>query len=137
VKHDGQVSVINEVRFTIPLAFPSVNSLHQIIYSQRRVELKPEVRKWRNDAKDYVPRMILRSDSLIHVDAVFHFKQRSQNKQLKRRDVHNAIKVILDVIAEKLGFDDCRVKSGSWDSVDAVSEKVEIVLREVMDGIPT
>lgn len=125
--------VVNEVRFTIPLAFPSVNALHQIIYSQRKVELKPEVRKFRDDAKGYIPRIVLRSDSLIHVEATFYFKQRSRNRQLRRRDVHNAIKVILDVIAEKCGFDDCRVKSGSWNSVDATNEKVEIVLREVVN----
>lgn len=121
-----------EVRFTIPLAFPSVNALHQIIYSQRKVELKPEVRKWRNDAKGYIPRFVLRPDSLVHVDTLFYFKQRSQNKLLKRRDVHNAVKVVLDVIAEKCGFDDCRVKSGSWDSVDSTNEKIEITLREVL-----
>ena len=132
MKHDGQVSVINEVRFTIPLAFPSVNSLHQIIYSQRRVELKPEVRKWKNEAKGHVPRFVLRSQSsLLRADIVFHYPFHYANGKLREFDTHNAVKPLLDVIAEKLGFNDKRVKSGSWDSVDAVSEKVEVVLREV------
>jgi endodeoxyribonuclease RusA len=139
---EGEVSVgvsvsdaVNEVRFTIPLAFPSVNSLHQIIYSQRKVELKPEVRRWRSDAKQHIPRFIPRSESsLLRADVVFHYPFYHANGKLREFDTHNAVKPLLDVIAEKLGFNDKRVKSGSWDSVDSLNEKVEVVLREVVNG---
>jgi hypothetical protein len=121
-----------EARFTIPLAFPSVNSLHQIIYSQRRVELKPEIRKWKNDAGEYVPRIILRSQSsLIRIDVVFHYPFYYANGKLREFDTHNAVKPLLDLIAAKAGFNDKRVKSGSWDSADSKDEKVEVVLREL------
>lgn len=122
-----------EVRFTIPLAFPSVNSLHQIIYSQRRVELKPEVRKWKNDAAVFVPRIQLQSEySIIRVDTVFHYRFFYGNGKLRIFDTHNAVKPLLDLIAAKAGFNDNRVKCGSWDSVDSANEKVEVVLREVL-----
>jgi len=122
------------VKFVIPLPFPSVNSLHQILYSQRRVELKPEVRKFRNDAMVFIPRVALEADSLVHVDVIFHYPHHHRNGKLKRRDSHNGVKVILDLIAQKCGFDDSRVKSGSWASVDSDDEKVEVHLREVLNG---
>jgi hypothetical protein len=127
-----------EFRFTIPLAFPSVNALHNIIYSQRKVELKPEIRKWKNDAAVFVPRIALRSDtSIIRVDVVFHYRFHYANGKLRVFDTHNAVKPLLDLIAAKAGFNDLRVKCGSWDSVDSVDEKVEVVLREVVNGNPT
>lgn len=123
----------NEVVFTIPLPFPSVNSLHNVIWSQRRVELKPEVRKFRNDAMVFIPRIGLHGlDSSIRVDLVFHFPLRYNNGKVRRRDCHNGVKVILDLIAQKSGFDDCRVHSGSWSSVDSLDEKVEVSLREII-----
>lgn len=96
------------------------------------MELRPEIRKFKNDAKSYIPRIVLQSDTIVNVDLIFHYPQRHANGKLRRRDVHNGVKVILDLIAEKCGFDDCRVKSGSWASVDSESEKVEVVLREVV-----
>ena len=138
---EGEVSARTcggfEVRFTIPLAFPSVNSLHQIIYSQRRVELKPEVRKWKNDAALFVPRIVLKSEqSIVRVDTVFHYPFFYNNGKLRIFDTHNAVKPLLDLIAAKAGFNDNRVKCGSWDSVDSVEEKVEIQLREIPMAAP-
>jgi hypothetical protein len=132
---NGQASGVNEVRFTIPLAFPSVNALHNIIYSRRRVELKPEVLKWKNDAAVFVPGIKLRSEaSIVRVDAVFYYRFYYNNGKWRVFDTHNAVKPLLDLIAAKAGFNDLRVKCGSWDSVDSVDEKVEVVLREVIDN---
>lgn len=117
--------------FTIPLPFPSVNSLHQILYSQRKVELRPEVRKFRNDAVLFIPRVILKPDSDVCVDLIFHYPLTYANGKPRRRDCHNGVKVILDLIAERGGFDDCRVRHGSWTSVNSKDEKVEVRLREV------
>lgn len=120
-----------EWRFTIPTLPPSVNSLHNVIYSQRRVELKPEIRQWRSDAKVYIPRLELQADSLLDVVLIFHYRQRCANGSLRRFDTHNVVKPLLDLIAEKAGFDDARIKSGSWASIDSPREQVEVCLREV------
>lgn len=126
-----------ELKFTIPSLPPSVNSLHQIIYSQRRVELKPEVRRWRTAAKEYVPRaQWLSESSIIRVDAIFYYRMFAANGKLREFDTQNVIKPLIDLIAEKQGWNDKRAKSGSWDTVDSVDERVEIVLREVVNGNP-
>lgn len=122
-----------ELRFTIPLLPPSVNSLHQIIYAQRRVELKPEIRQWKFRAKEYVPRCQWRSESsIIRVDTIFYYRMFTSDGKLRVFDTQNVLKPLIDLIAEKQGWNDKRAKGGSWDTFDSVNEKVEIVLTEVI-----
>lgn len=121
------------VRFTIPLLPPSVNSLHQIIYAQRRVELKPEIRQWKFRAKEYVPRCQWRFESsIIRVDTVFYYRMFTADGALRVFDTQNVLKPLIDLIAEKQGWNDKRAKGGSWDTFDSINEKVEIVLTEVI-----
>lgn len=119
-----------EWRFVIPVLPPSVNSLHQIIYSQRRVVLRPEIVKWRSDIALFIPRIELSNDSLVNIDLVFHYNHWYQNGRLRKFDTHNLVKVLLDVIAWKANFDDARVKAGSWQSVHSTSEQVQVTMRE-------
>ena len=122
-------------RFVIPVLPPSVNALHNLLWTRRRVELKPEVVKWKNDAAMFVPRITLQSaDSIIRVDTVFHYRFHYANGKLRIFDSHNCLKPMLDLIAAKAGFNDNRVKCGSWDSVDSADEKVIVTLREVLHG---
>lgn len=119
-------------RFTIPSLPPSVNSLHQIIYSQRRVELKPEVRRWRSDAKQYVPRAQWLSElSVIRVDIIVYYRLLTAAGKLREFDTQNLLKPLIDLIAEKQGWNDKRAKAGSWDTMDDARERVEVQLTEV------
>lgn len=122
----------NEIRFTIPLLPPSVNSLHQVIWTQRRVELKPEIRQWKYQAKEYVPRAQWRSESsIIRVDVVAHYRMFTNEGKLREFDTQNVLKPLIDLIAEKQGWNDKRAKAGSWETVDSIDEKVVVVLREL------
>lgn len=121
-----------DCRFTIPLLPPSVNSLHQIIYAQRRVELKPEIRQWKYRAKEYVPRVQWLSElSIIRVDTIFHYRMFTSDGKLRIFDTQNVLKPLIDLIAEKQGWNDKRAKAGSWETVDSTDEKVVVVLREL------
>lgn len=124
-------SAVAVVRFTIPSLPPSVNSLYQIIYSQRRVELKPEARRWKSDSKGHVPRFTPRKGKLVAVDATFYYRFHYANGKVRVFDAANLLKLMIDCIAEKCGFNDCLVREGSWNSVDDSRERVEITLREV------
>lgn len=116
--------------FVIPCLPPSQNALHDIIYSQRRVVLKPTVLKWCSDAKMFVPRINLQPSSLIEVNATFYFSLYYANGKVRKQDSANLLKILLDVIANKVGFDDSRIRRGSWDSIDSKDERVEVVLSE-------
>lgn len=119
-------------RFTIPMLPPSVNSLHQIIWHQRKVELKPEVMRWKSDAKQYIPRFRPTSEvSLVCVDIVFHYRFHTNKGTLRVYDTHNAVKPLIDVIAEKQGWNDKQAKRGKWNSVNSEREFVEVVLTQV------
>lgn len=123
---------VNEVRFTLPSLPVTMNSLYQIIYSQRRVELKPECYKWKSEAKRYVPRFKIANGSSVKMDFTFYFPFHYRNGKPRIFDVANLLKLTIDTIAEKCGFNDFNVRLGSWSSVDSVDEKVEVVLREVV-----
>lgn len=120
------------VRFTIPSLPPSVNALYQIIYSQRRVELKPECLRWKSSTKEHVPRFTPREGMLVSIDATFYYRFHYANGKPRVFDAANLLKLMIDCIAEKCGFNDCLVRHGSWGSVDSVSERVEVVLSEVI-----
>lgn len=125
-------STINEIRFTIPLLPPSVNALHQVIWNQRRVELKPEIRQWKYRAKEYVTRVEWQSESsIIRVDTIFYYRMFTADGKLRVFDTQNVIKPLIDLIAEKQGWNDKRAKCGSWATVDDVNERVEVTLTEV------
>lgn len=117
--------------FTIPSLPPSVNALYQIIYSQRRVELKPECRRWKSESKEYVPRIQVREGLLLSVDATFYYRLNYANGKPRVFDAANLLKILIDCIAEKCGFNDCLVRHGSWTSIDDVNERVEVQLTEV------
>jgi Holliday junction resolvase RusA-like endonuclease len=118
--------------FVIPIATPSVNALNNVIWSQRRVVPKPEVLKWRSDASCFIPRITLMvKDSIIRVDLTFHYPFHYRNGNMRMFDTHNLVKCLLDTIAWKAGFNDLRIKQGSWASVDSIDEKVEVRLREI------
>lgn len=128
---EGQLS--NTIKFQLPRLPPSINSLYNVIYSQRRIELKPEARHWKSGMKQYVPRFVIAESSLLRIDFVFHYPFLYQNGRLRIFDSPNLIKLAIDCICEKLAIQDARVKSGSWESVDEEREFVEVVLSEVVN----
>ena len=127
-----RVPRLQQLRFTIPSLPPSMNSLYYIIYSQRKVELRPEARKWKSDAKGYVPRFQPENKLLVAVDTTFYYPFHYANGKPRIFDAPNLLKLLIDAVAEKCGFNDCLVRYGSWWSVDSRDERVEVVLREVV-----
>lgn len=128
-----EVRAVNQISFSLPSLPTSVNALHQILWSQRRVELKPEVRRWRSESKVFIPHFHLQSAlSLIRVDAVFYYRFYTKERLLRVFDSHNVVKPLIDLIAEKQGWNDKRAKFGSWASYDSEEERVEVTLRELI-----
>lgn len=121
------------MKFTIPFLPPSMNAVYNILFSQRRVELKPEVRLFKTKAKEYVPMLKPHEDSfLFRLDAVFHYNFLFKNGKMRKVDTQNLMKVLIDAVAEKNGIDDSYFKFGSWESYhSADNEKIECVLSQV------
>jgi Holliday junction resolvase RusA-like endonuclease len=116
----------------VPFLPPSVNSLYNVIYNQRRVEKKPEVREFCYRAKGYLKSFPLTDGAMVRMDLIFAYPFNHKNAKLRRKDSQNMIKILADLVAEKGGWDDCRMKSGSWESVDSEVESVTVTLIEVV-----
>ena len=116
----------------IPTLPPSVNSLYNVLFSMRRVELKPEVRLWKTQAKEYIPTLRVKESAHISFNAWFEGAWRHGNGKLKKRDVQNMTKCLIDCVAEKVGFDDSQVWAASSYKVEAEKEQVRVELIEFM-----
>jgi Holliday junction resolvase RusA-like endonuclease len=125
--------VVESKSFIIPNLPPSVNSIYQIIFHQRRVEMKPDVRRWKTEAKEYIQRLTPLGESyLFNVRADFYYNFFYKNGKVKKFDTQNMMKVLCDAVAEKCGFDDSLIKFGSWSSLHEVeNEHVEVSLEQV------
>ena len=94
--------------FTIPLAPPlSMNSIYWIIYASKRVELKPEARLWKMNAKRAIPPIELSSATpRLRFSADFHAEWYYKNGSVRKLDLQNVLKLLIDAVCEKLGVGD-------------------------------
>lgn len=110
------------VTFRLPSPPPSMNSIYNVLYNQRTVAMKPEVRAYKTQMKFFVPKMTVTDNQ--HVSMTFevvqnwHFK----NGKIKKQDVHNMSKVLVDLVAEKMGFDDSQVWYFAMSKTDSETE---------------
>lgn len=131
---------MTEARFTLPSLPPSINSAYSVLPSRgpggrihTEIRTKPAVRQWKTQAKEAmeVDGFKLHTTSLVWISITFHYPFKHGNGRLRRKDSHNYVKLVCDVVAERLGFDDSRIKAGTWASVDDEGERVEVMVREV------
>ena len=122
----------------IPSLPSSMNSLYNIIRLPGlplRVEMKPEVRRWKTESKVYIPMIKPTANSyLFNIQATFYYKFHHLNGKMKKVDTQNLLKVLIDAVAEKNQVGDEYFKSGSWESVDSEKEQVECVLSQIRVG---
>lgn len=84
---------------------------------------------WKHRAKGQVPHITTEPDDLIFIGATFHYPMYTKAGKLRKFDSPNLLKLLIDAITESMGVDDCRVKSGTWDTVDDEDEWVDLIVR--------
>jgi Holliday junction resolvase RusA-like endonuclease len=128
-------SAPHTVTFTLPMCPPSVNSLYVIHYKATnpsdRVKLRPECQRWKSDAKVYIPRFKIAEDSILCVDWTVYYPWFTKMKTWAKRDTGNMLKLLHDMISEKIGVDDRRFKCGMMQSVNSAVEQTTVVLTEI------
>lgn len=98
------------IKFRIPSIPPSCNDLYYHIkdhYARYQYVLKPEVRLWKTQAKEYVPPFAIDPGQLFYFNWVAVNNWRYDSGKPKRYDLFNLEKVLVDAVCEKLGIDDC------------------------------
>ena len=102
--------VENHMNFFIPSLPPSMNAIYQIIFQARIVQLKPEVRAWKTEVKKDIPlwRPVLGegTDGTLWIKMVFVGDWYTKKGKVRKVDLSNLEKVVVDAICEKVGIDD-------------------------------
>lgn len=95
----------------IELQAPSCNALHTIYCRGHipKVELKGEVRLFKTKLIQMLPAWECPKEGWLNVSLRFHQPWHCKNGSIKRQDMPNLIKVVLDGIAARYGFEDSRV----------------------------
>lgn len=115
-----------ELIFTLPSLPPSSNAIYQVIYSQRRIEMKPEVRLWKSRAKAFIPTWPIPEGEELDLEFRMEGNWLYKNGKPKRMDVQNLLKVVIDALCEKWGVDDSRVRQIRAVRVQGEMERVVV-----------
>ena len=97
------------IRFKLLSVPPSVNSLYNVIFSLKKVELKPEVRLWKSKTKMLIPLWkphVLGKSGFLYFKMDVYTNLYHKNETVKKFDVMNMEKACIDTICEKIGIDD-------------------------------
>lgn len=110
------------VTFRLPSPPPSMNSLYNVMFNQRMITMKPEARLYKNQMKMCVPKITVATDAKVSLTLDVTQDWFYKNGKIKKQDVHNMSKVLVDLICEKMGFDDSQVWSFSMTKTDNKKE---------------
>lgn len=95
--------------FRLPSPPPSMNSLYSIHYAMRRIFMRPEVRTYKTTMKMYVPGFEVGDNDMVELEITVHRDWMCKNGKIKKVDIQNMQKVLVDLVCEKQGFDDKHV----------------------------
>lgn len=104
-------------QFTIPMLPTSMNQIYVVIpyWSQKRIEmrLRDDVLLWKNSAKDYIPPwdedVPEEGNGTVWMSFSIYNQWLTKEGKFRKLDLQNLLKVMIDVIADKLGFNDSMV----------------------------
>jgi Holliday junction resolvase RusA-like endonuclease len=103
----------------IPLLPVSMNKLYAINYRTKQVYMTPEARQFKSQAKLFISSFATtKTDKLslrLDINTDWYFK----NGNPKRSDIQNLIKVVVDMLSERLGFDDSQIWSFSANKIQS------------------
>lgn len=92
------------------------------------MQMQDGARRWQQANLLFIPRFVITEGATLKIDCEFYF-----NWSKRRFDCSNLVKLVLDTVAAKLGFNDKIVRHGSWKSVNDVErEQVVVTLSSVL-----
>ena len=105
----------------------SVNQIYMINHRQRRVYLNPKAALFKSQAKMCMPPKPrwMKADTKLELLLVMFTNLYYKNGHVKKFDLQNLEKILIDAVAEKYGHDDCYVwkkiakksQEGKWNGV--------------------
>lgn len=85
---------------------PSYNEHFKINYSFKEVYLSQEARDYKKRVKVSMPVMEVTEEDKLRITIMYNHNWHYQNGKIRKKDVQNLDKLLIDAICEKLGCDD-------------------------------
>lgn len=98
--------------FWVPLPGYSMNDLYEILWFQKRTQLKPAARVWKFKFKQAIRKPVpvpWTAQTKFRLAFDFHDQWYFKNGDYRELDVQNLVKLATDALAEALGFRDRQV----------------------------
>src|SRR5688572_13939662 len=96
------------------------------MFALRRVELKPEIRLWKTQVKQFVPAWKTDKTGYIYFNADVYTETLFKNGNVRKLDLQNMEKALIDAICEKLGLSDEFIFQKFTRKIQSEKDRIEI-----------
>lgn len=93
--------------------------------------MKPEVAMYKRDMKRLVPEWRVEPGERVSMKMSMYGNWLYKNGKIKKLDVQNLIKVVVDLVSERMGFNDSQVYLMKAEKVQCGEECVEIEMERM------
>ena len=114
----------------IPLLPVSMNKLYAINYRTKQVYMTPEARQFKTQAKLFISSFATTKTDKLSLKLDIHTDWYFKNGNPKRSDIQNLIKVVVDMLSERLGFDDSQIWSFSANKIQSTENYCWVTLEK-------
>ena len=126
MENRDRVIGVDYIKFSIPVAPVSCNSLYNVLYSLKRIELKPEIRLWKTNVKNFVPQWKIDREDHMYFNADIYTETLFKNGKIRKIDLQNLEKALIDAIFEKLGIGDEFIFRKATRKIQSDKDKIEV-----------
>ena len=126
MEQGDRVQGVDYIRFSIPLSPVSCNSLYNVMFHLKKVELKPEIRYWKTQVKGYVPVWKTERTGYLYFNADVYTETLFKNGKVRKIDLQNMEKALIDAVCEKLGLSDEFIFQKFTRKIQAEKDRIEV-----------
>ena len=123
-----RIEGVDFIRFTVPLSPVSCNSLYNVMFALKRVELKPEIRMWKTQVKQFVPPWKTEKTGYLYFNLDVYTETLFKNGKVRKLDLQNMEKALIDAVCEKIGLSDEFIFEKKTRKIQSEKDRMEIEL---------
>lgn len=121
-----------QLSFIIPGLPPSYNRHFQISYNLRQVYLTKEAQQYKRKTAMYIPPCPQINNTIaLKVCIEYHSDWFYKNGKIKKKDIQNLDKLLLDVISARLGFNDSQFFIIHAEKIQDKEEFTEVMISSI------
>lgn len=128
MENEKRVEGVDFIRFSLPISPVSCNSLYNVMFNLKRVELKPEIRLWKSQVKQFVPAWKTEKKGYLYFNADIYTETLFKNGKVRKLDLQNLEKALIDAICEKIGLSDEFIFKKHTRKIQAENDRIEVEL---------